>query len=541
MLLNLLYTAILLGVLVFVHELGHFLVAKACGVKVLRFSIGFGPKVVGFTRGETEYRIAWVPLGGYVKMAGEQPGEELPLEEARRGFSAQAPWKRALIVLAGPAFNLIFPVAIYFLVFFGAHQAISTRIGRVIPGTPAAHAGLLAGDRILAVDGRAVHTFDDLSKALKPSYERQTTLSVGRDGKTFDVTLVPETDVEKNPLGTVKRGMIGVSPYPEAPVLGVPAGSAAAKAGLRTFDRVLTVDGQTVKDLGDLDRALAQTTGPVKLKVERDVPLQTPGAALVGPKIVDLTVPRQAGTGYQALGAEGIALYVSSVTPNSPASRAGIARGDELLALDGKPVKSNLELALAFQQMGQKPFQLTWRHDGVEKHQTLRLAPLTVKGELGQETHPLALGVHFFNRGVAEDAKPEMTSVHRGFLAAAERSLQVVPQATGTMVKGIGYLLIGKVPFKSVGGPVLIYQMTSKSAQAGLDSFLQLMALISINLGLVNLIPIPVLDGFALLAAMWEGVRRRPIPIRAREVANMIGLVMLIVIMVLALKNDLTR
>src|SRR5260370_7416348 len=145
---NLAYTLVLLGVLVFVHELGHFLVAKAVNVKVVRFSIGFGPRIFGFTKGETEYRVGWLPLGGYVKMAGELPQDELSPEEAKRGFLAQAPWKRALIVTAGPAFNLLFPILAYFLLFLGTHQQISTRIGSLEPGLPAPQTAPHPADRI---------------------------------------------------------------------------------------------------------------------------------------------------------------------------------------------------------------------------------------------------------------------------------------------------------------------------------------------------------------------------------------------------------
>ena len=153
---NLAYALILLGVLVFVHEFGHFLVAKAAGVKVLRFSIGFGPRIFGFQKGETEYRVAWLPLGGYVKMAGEQPNEELSPEEAKRGFLAQAPWKRMLIVAAGPGFNLLFPILLYFVVSLGVHERISTRIGSVEPGLPAAEAGLRPGEHGQAIGPAAV-------------------------------------------------------------------------------------------------------------------------------------------------------------------------------------------------------------------------------------------------------------------------------------------------------------------------------------------------------------------------------------------------
>ncbi len=152
---NLGYTAVLLGVLVFVHELGHFLAAKALGVKVLRFSIGFGPRLFGFTRGETEYRIAVLPLGGYVKMAGEVPGEEVTPEEEARSYLAQSPWKRMLIVAAGPAFNLLFPLLVLFVVL-ASYPQTSTRVLSLEPGLPAAEAGVQLGDVITRVDGQPV-------------------------------------------------------------------------------------------------------------------------------------------------------------------------------------------------------------------------------------------------------------------------------------------------------------------------------------------------------------------------------------------------
>src|SRR2546425_12496934 len=162
---NIVAFAVFLGVLVTVHELGHFLVAKACGVKVLKFSIGFGPRIFGFTRGETEYRVAWIPLGGYVKMAGEQPHDEVSPEDSKRSFLAQPPWKRAAIVVAGPVFNLIFPVIAYFFVNLGTVQVVSTRVGYVEPGKPAAVAGMKPGDRGKSADGGDVTTLNGIRAA----------------------------------------------------------------------------------------------------------------------------------------------------------------------------------------------------------------------------------------------------------------------------------------------------------------------------------------------------------------------------------------
>src|SRR4051812_2027123 len=195
------YTVLLLGVLIFVHEGGHFLVAKALRVKVLRFSIGFGPPIVSFTRGDTEYRIAWFPLGGYVKMAGEQPYDELPPEEAKYGFLAQAPWKRMLIVAAGPVFNLVFPVLVFFIVLLGMSEHPTTLVGAVEPGMPAAEAGIRPGDRIVTIEGQKVDLFDDVSEAITPRYDQPTVVTVDRAGKQITMTLTPARSTATEPMG----------------------------------------------------------------------------------------------------------------------------------------------------------------------------------------------------------------------------------------------------------------------------------------------------------------------------------------------------
>ena len=212
---NLAAFVLLLGALVFVHELGHFLFAKAVGVKVLRFSIGFGPPLLSFTRGETEYRIAALPLGGYVKMAGEVPGEDAAPEDEARSYLAQSPWKRMLIVVAGPAFNLIFPLLIFFVVIVSYPQP-STAVLRVVPGMPADGAGIRVGDVVTEVDGRPVRSLEEMQWALVGKAGQRIPVVVQRDGRRVDLVVTPSSE------GAIKnRGLIGIAPNRAPPVVGV--------------------------------------------------------------------------------------------------------------------------------------------------------------------------------------------------------------------------------------------------------------------------------------------------------------------------------
>ncbi len=544
MLQNIGFFVILLGVLVTVHELGHFLVAKACGVKVLKFSIGFGPKLIGFTKGETEYQIALLPLGGYVKMAGDLPHEELSPEEASRGFLAQPPWKRGLIVLAGPAFNLIFPILVYFFVFLGPHQATSTYVGSVSPGTPAYAAGILPGDRVLSVDGEAVRTFTDMRDALVGRFERPIPIVLERNGQKLTLDVTPKKQVDASPIDTVERGSIGVEAVAKPAILGVPPGSVAEQAGLRTFDRILALNGVSVETEGRLQQELdkyAEGT-PLELTVRRMAPVAAGAVTGRVPTVLKLTVPKQAGVGLATVGAETSDLYLATVAPGSAAEKGGLRPGDRVIALDGKKLQSFVELSMALNSLQERSFQLTWRGvDGGERTETLAQAPLKTEDEMGTATSPIVLGVRNWVLSAADMPVLDEVTVHLGPGEALKQAALIVPKIVGQMVRVLGGLVVGSVPLNTVGGPIMMYQLASKSAEQGLDSFLHLMALISINLGVMNLLPIPVLDGFHLLSAAWEGIRRRPIPVRVREVANMVGLALLVLLMLLAVTNDITR
>jgi regulator of sigma E protease len=538
---------VLIGVLVTVHELGHFLVAKWCGVKVLKFSIGFGPRIFGFTRGETEYVLAWIPLGGFVKMAGELPGEEVEPEDARRSFLGQPPWKRAAIVSAGPAFNLIFPILAYFFVYLGAHKEISSKVGWVEPDMPAARAGIRPGDTFTRIDGKPIKTFDEIKDALQGAFEREIVVTVKRGEQELTYTLTPTKTVETNPIEKITRGMIGIAPTPRAAVIGVPLDSPAYAAGLRTFDRILSVNGKPVKDELGLFQLAGAAEGSFKVQVARSEIIDAPGVPLVVPKLVDLEVQKQPGEGWKMLGAEPGDLYVWTVMPGSPAEKAGIKRGDRLKQVGERVLGSWTSMQLELRVHEKQPFDLVWISEGVEKKEHLAQVSVQVDDEFKNRSEVLDFGVRprpIFVGGpdvLGAGPEPEIITMHLGPGDALAESLEIVPKVIGKTALIIGKLFTGDVPLETVGGPIMLFQVASKSAEQGLAIFVQNLAILSVNLGLMNLLPIPVLDGFGLLAALWEGIRRRPIPVRARELANMVGLVMLAVLMVIVFKNDITK
>ena len=273
---DLVYFAILCSALIFVHELGHFVWAKVFGVKVLTFSIGFGPKIVRLRGRETEYCIGLLPLGGFVKMLEENRQEPVLPEDRKRTFESQSLWKRVIIVLAGPAMNLLFPVLLYFAVSVGETRFQPPTVGVVLPGHPA-EGKLRPGDRILAIDGERIATFAELHRIVSQSPNKELKLTVFRDTEHIEVVVIPEERTLVKPLEiTEKVGELGIKPNRPASVVGVTrADSPAYRAGLRTFDLVTEVRGRPVKTFADLDLALRENHGEtVPVTYLRPVPVR---------------------------------------------------------------------------------------------------------------------------------------------------------------------------------------------------------------------------------------------------------------------------
>ncbi len=343
-------TIIVLGVLIFAHELGHFLAAKWSGVGVVTFSLGFGPKIFGRKVGETQYQVSLIPLGGYVKMIGEEPGEKIPPELIPRSFLAASVKRRLGIVFAGPFFNFIFAVVAFAIAFTVGLPTLLPEVGEVKPDFPAYQAGLQKGDRILEVNGAPLKRWEDLAKAIHESVDQPLKLKVERGKEAFEVTVTPQVSTQKNLFGDdVRVGLIGISP-----------------------------SGNTFTERAD-------------------------------------------------------------------------------------------------------PFTAVYR----AVLQSWRVTELTV------------------------------VSIYK--------------------------IIEGKVSAKTIGGPILIAQLAGQQAKAGVLSLVIFMAVISINLVILNILPIPVLDGWHLLMFLIEGVIGKPVSLKLRERAQQVGIFIIILLMLLVFYNDISR
>jgi regulator of sigma E protease len=420
-----------LGVLIFVHELGHFLAARRHGVRVLTFSLGFGPKILKVKRGDTEYCISVVPLGGYVKMAGENP------EDPRSGqpdeFLSKTKWQRFQILFAGPAMNIILAVVI--TAFVLGYQGVRIPIyfdepavlGSVVSGSPAEKAGLMRGDRIISVSGDTIATWKDLDVAIgirRPN--RDINVTVLRNGQPVTMSVRPVAE------GRYQVSDIGVLPDANPIITRVLAGDRAEQAGLKAGDIILAVNGERMATRAQLIDVISRS----------------------GDKSIQVTVRR--GEGEET---------VTATPEQLPSGRGWL--GVEL----SEPTKS-------------------------------------------------------FTPGPFE---------------AVRLSVEHNIESSGIIFRTLAGLFTGETSVRQLQGPVGIAQLSGESAEEGFITLLSLMAMLSINLGILNLMPVPVLDGGHILIMALEGIARRDFSMQVKEKMLLAGFVVLMMLMVTVIYNDLTR
>jgi regulator of sigma E protease len=554
---DLLYFVLLVSSLIFIHESGHFAFAKIFGVKVLTFSVGFGPKVLRFRGKETEYCLGLLPLGGFVKMLEESKRTEPILPEERgRTFEAQALWKRVVIVLAGPAMNLLFPVALYTSVFLEDDQFLPPTVGVVEVGKPA-DGKLEPGDRIVSVDGEPVSSFPEVQHVVARRAGRAIKLGIDRDEKAIDVTLTPVDEAEVRELDIVKHtGRIGIDPRFSAPVIGIARQDAPAAVGLRTFDQVTAVNGRRIERFVDLVNVLSQNRGDqVVISYLRpvDVPRALGGLcelAVLEPGAATLTpLPREPGSTppldesaraadvLERAGIESADMYVAFVPHASSEWRAGLRPGDRITTLDGVPQILWRTMEEELVRGADRMHELQWSRDGTAMRGFFQLRKEQWDDPFGQHYER-----YVFRTDHWLPTAPDRLVPNPHPLAYA---LRRGVEETGSVIEfisvGMLWLFEGRVSLANVSGPITMYDIAGQAGARGAAYFVWAMAVISVNLGLINLLPIPVLDGGQLLFFLVEAARRRPLPLRIREVASLVGMVMLVLLMLVAFKNDVER
>ncbi len=441
-----------IGILVSVHEFGHFWVARRLGVRVLRFSIGFGKPLWRRTSADhVEYVIAAIPLGGYVKLLDEREGV-VPAHEAAQAFNRQPVWKRIAVLLAGPAFNLIFAVVLYWILFVAGVPALKPIVGEVEPQSIASSAGLRYEDQIIAVAGKQTETLE------------AATLGIIED-LTDD--------------GTIHMRVRGVD------------------GGERELALVA----------GDRSRALTQ-----------------PEALLPGLGF-DIWRPR-------------VAAIVGMVVDGSAADKAGLQVGDEILKFEDQPIADFSQLVKLVEPNMNRSVTLEIRRGGA----TLPL-PITIGEDTVAGRSVGRIGVAPQNKPIdtGRTAQDLLTLQKYGVAAAAGQAVLKTWDTSIFTLRIVGRILTGDVSLKAISGPISIAETTGFAARQGWRIFLSTLALISISLGVLNLLPIPILDGGQVVYQLAELVKGRPVSERAQLLGQQIGIAMLILMMSLAFYNDIAR
>lgn len=439
---------IVLGVLIFFHEFGHFIVARLFGVGVERFSLGFGPRILGKTIGRTDYRISAVPLGGYVKMVGEEPDSELAPEDLPYSFTHKHVAKRSLIVAAGPFFNVLLAILIFTTIyFFLGLPSIRPVVRALDEAGPAEQAGLQPGDMIRSIDGKPIASWNDIDAIVEANQGEPLEIVFARDGATRTTTLRPKQMAAKDivygdDISYFDLGMRGHAELP-AVVGNTLPGQPADKAGLKKGDRIVGIDGEPIDKWRTMFDRISNSNGK-KLSIE----------VLRGEETIKLEITPEEVQDRNALGIK------------TSTYRIGIQAPD--------PIRP-------------------------EDRMTIELGPW---GALAQGTaHTWAV----------------VKETGRFFVKLVER----------------------KVPSEAIGGPIRIAIMADQQAQEGFWYLLNFIAVISVSLAVINLVPIPVLDGGHLLFFAIEAIQRKPVNMRVRETAQQIGVFLLLLLMIFVFYNDI--
>jgi regulator of sigma E protease len=485
-----------LTVLVFVHELGHYLIARRNGVRVEVFSIGFGPELFGWwDRAGTRWKFSAIPLGGYVKMFGDSDASsglpiaglgQLTAAEREVSFHCKRLGQRAAIVAGGPIANFLFAIVVLAVLFMTFGQPFTpAEIGKVTPGSAAEQSGMRPGDIILSINDQLIERFEDVQLMVRLNPNAPMAIVVRRDGAQVPLTAKPS-------------GQLGV--FTPAQVGQVAVGSAAAQSGFEAGDEILSVNGRRVERFEDIEQMVRfHAAAPMTIIVQRHGAPVTLNATPTG--LLGIVAPPKAG----------------QVLPGGAGEKAGVRSGDLFLSVNGQNVESAKDVQ-----------RIASLHPGV----------------------PIAIVVQRSGEQVALTATPAaqlgispsgVETVRRDPFTAVVRAVGETWNLSVTTLGAVGQMVIGTRTTEELGGPLRIAQLSGEVAQGGIVPLLWFMAVLSINLGLINLFPVPVLDGGHLLFYAAEAIRGKPLGQRTQEYGFRVGLALVLTLMVFATWNDLVH
>ncbi|MDE0468198.1 MAG: site-2 protease family protein [Candidatus Poribacteria bacterium] len=518
-----------LGFIIFIHELGHFYAAKRCGIKVNTFSLGFGPRLIGFQWDETEYKISLLPFGGYVQMEGENPSEQT----GAPGEFASAPLgSRAFVVAAGPVVNLLFGVLIYWLVFATGLNADSARLVGGLTGLPlgekgpiqigliaedgaGARGGLMPGDTIVSINGDSVNHWAMFQTRIYTSANRVLELVVERDGKLE--TLLVKPDAEPSVRGDI--GLLSVSSKMETIVGHVKEGSPAAQAGIQAGDQIESINGERLYNVpyfGYLVWHPSANWIDEKYKAFHERINANQEALMLGIRRGDETFTLEMPVHWRV---------IAAVQKGSIAENAGIRNGDVLVTLNGEEIDKTT-LYTRLEAMANAPIEIGLMRDGNLQKVVLAAEKQGPEAKTDGLLFGLAWQVSLSGMEFSEKAAPlPEYNLFTGFGKGVEATWLTFTTVGKTLQQLVG----GEVSPKHLAGPIGIAEATSRMFdRVGLSSVLFFIGFISINLCIVNLLPIPIADGGHLLFFAVEKIRGRPMPRKAQEIVQQVCIVLLI-------------